>query len=103
MSDVISIRPTEEIEKRLDKLSELEHIERPALIKKLILKGAQEELKEQALGLFRDRKVSIGKAAEIAGVSVYEMLGLIKQKGLHLHIEKEDIEEDFLASTKKKS
>ena len=103
MSDVISIRPTEEIERRLDKLSELEHIERTALVKKLILKGAQEELKEQALGLFRDRKVSIGKAAEIAGISVYEMLGLIKQKGLALHITKEDIEEDFLAATKKKS
>ena len=98
MPGVISIRPTKEIEKRLKKIERLEHMEKSALVRKLLLKGAEEELKQQALELFREKKVSVGKAAEIAGLSVYEILNLIRQKGIYLHIEREEIEEDLKAA-----
>ena len=95
MQEVISIRPTEEIEEKIEKLAKLEHMEKSTLVRKLLLKGADEELKKQALEMFRENKVSAGRAAEIAGISIYEMLDLIKQKGFALHITKQDIEEDF--------
>ena len=55
----------------------------PAYIQKLI-----------ALELFREKKVSLGKASEIAGLSVWEMLALLKEKKIPLY-SVEDFEKDL--------
>lgn len=47
-----------------------------------------------------DKKVSLAKAAEIADISVREMMDLIKKKGISLHIGIEDIREDFEVAMK---
>jgi len=70
------------------------------LIRRILDTGINEELKKRALGLFRDKKVSLAKAAEIADISVREMMDLIKEKGISLHISIEDIREDFEAAMK---
>lgn len=98
MQKPLSIRPTGEIEKKLEKLIKIEKMEKSALIRKILNIGIDEELKKCAFQLFKDRKVSLAKAAEIAGVSVREMMDLIKEEGLSLHITAEDIQEDFEAA-----
>ena len=100
MQKIISIRPTEEIERKLKRLIGIEKTERSALIRKILDIGIEEELKKHALELFRDKKVSLAKAAEIADISVREMMDLIKEKGISLHISIEDIREDFEAAMK---
>lgn len=70
------------------------------MIRRILDTGINEELKKRALGLFRDKKVSLAKAAEIADISVREMMDLIKEKGISLHISIEDIREDFEAAMK---
>lgn len=101
MQKIRSIRPTEEIERKLERLIGIEKTERSALIRRILDIGIEEELKKHALELFRDKKVSLAKAAEIADVSVREMMDLIKEKGISLHITTEEIEEDFEAAMKK--
>ena len=101
MQKIISIRPTEEIERKLERLIGIEKTERSALIRRILDIGIAEDLKKHALELFRDKKVSLAKAAEIADVSVREMMDLIKEKGISLHITTEEIEEDFEAAMKK--
>ncbi len=101
MQKIISIRPTEEIERKLERLIGIEKMERSALIRRILDIGIAEDLKKHALELFRDKKVSLAKAAEIADVSVREMMDLIKEKGISLHITTEEIEEDFEAAMKK--
>ncbi len=98
MQKIISIRPTEEIERKLERLIGIEKMERSALIRRILDIGIDEELKKHALELFRDKKVSLAKAAEIADISVREMMDLIKEKGISLHITIEDIREDFEAA-----
>jgi predicted HTH domain antitoxin len=98
MQKIISIRPTEEIERKLERLIGIEKMERSALIRRILDIGMEEELKKHALELFRDKKVSLAKAAEIADISVREMMDLIKEKGISLHISIEDIREDFEAA-----
>ncbi|KAF5434475.1 putative antitoxin, contains HTH domain [Candidatus Methanophagaceae archaeon] len=98
MQKVISIRPTEELERKLEKLLGIEKAKRSALIRRILDIGIAEELKKNALELFRDKKVSLAKAAEIADVSVREMMDLIKERGIALHITTEDIREDFEAA-----
>ena len=101
MQKIISIRPTEEIERKLERLIGIEKMERSALIRRILDIGIEEDLKKHALELFRDKKVSLAKAAEIADISVREMMDLIKEKGISLHITIEDVREDFEAAMKK--
>ncbi len=96
----ISIRLTEEIERKLEKLMNLEKTEKSTLMRRILTTGIDEELKKCALELFRDKKVSLAKAAEIADISLREMMDLIKEEGLSLHITVEDIREDFEAAMK---
>ncbi len=98
MQKIISVRPTEEIERKLGRLIGIEKTEKSALIRRILDIGIDEELKKHALELFRDKKVSLAKAAEIADISVREMMDLIKEKSISLHISIEDIREDFEAA-----
>ena len=76
----------------------IEKTERSTLIMRVLTTGIDEELKKLALALFRDRKISLAKAAEIADVSVRELMDLVKEKDIPLHISAEDIREDFEAA-----
>ena len=98
MHKPLSIKPTEEMEKKLEKLLDIEKIEKPALIGKILNKGLDEELKKCAFELFQNKKISLAKAAEIAGISIREMTDLVKEKEGSLRITVEDILEDFEAA-----
>jgi predicted HTH domain antitoxin len=100
MQKPLSIRPTKEIEKKLEKLIKIEKMDKPALIRKVLNTGLNEELKKCAIELFREKKVSLAKAAEIADISVIEMIDFIRKEGVSLHITAEDIEEDYEAAMK---
>ena len=78
----------------------IEKTERSTLITRILVTGIDEELKKQALALFMDKKISLAKAAEIADISVRELMDLVKEKDIPLHITAEDIREDFEAATK---
>jgi len=75
-------------------------VEKSALIRKILTTGIDEELKKCVLALFKDNKVSLARAAEIAHVSIREMMDVIREKGIPLHITAEDIQEDFDAAMK---
>lgn len=47
-----------------------------------------------AIELFREELISIGKAAEIAGISRHEMLDILASKKIPLHYSAEDLEKD---------
>jgi predicted HTH domain antitoxin len=100
MQKPLSIRPTREIEEKLEKLIKIEKIEKSALIRKILNMGIDEDLKKCAIELFRNKKVSLAKAAEIADISVREMIDLIREEGVSLHITAEDIKEDYEAVMK---
>ncbi|NJE62100.1 UPF0175 family protein [Thermococcus sp. 21S7] len=48
-----------------------------------------------ALELYREGIVSLGKAAEIAGVSRWEMMEILTSKGIPLQYNEEDLKEDI--------
>ena len=47
-----------------------------------------------------NKKISLSKSAEIADISVRELMDLVKEKDIPLHITVEDIREDFEAAMK---
>jgi predicted HTH domain antitoxin len=50
---------------------------------------------EQALALLREGKITRAKAAELAGVSIYEIIELAAKQGIPISYDKEDLEQDL--------
>jgi predicted HTH domain antitoxin len=58
-----------ELPKEFPLLCKIDEDDIPVYVRKLI-----------ALELFREKKVSLGKASEIAGLSVWEMMSFLREK-----------------------
>ena len=96
---VISVRPTPELERKIKKLMEFEKADKSSIVRRAIERGVNEELKKLALTLYIERKVSLAKAAEIAEISIRDMLELIKEKGISLNLTVDDLRKDFEGAT----
>ena len=75
----INIRVSEEIASELDTLAVQENLSRPELVRQILLEGIERRKQALALRLYREGKVSKSRAAQIAGVSLWEMMELIDQ------------------------
>ncbi len=60
---------------------------------KLILRSNQTLRKELALNLYLNEKVSLSKAAEIAGITTVEIKEVLAERGYRRIVESEPIEE----------
>lgn len=78
----INIRVPEEVASELDTLAEHEHLSRAELTRQILLEGMGHRKRMLALRLYREGKVSKSRAAEIAGISLWEMIDLIDQAAL---------------------
>ncbi len=74
MKEVISTRLKKEEIDELNKISEKEHIDRSALVRKFLLRQVQEYRMRDMAERYRKGLVSLAKAATVAGVSIYEMM-----------------------------
>ena len=92
---VISVRHTSDIERKIKKLMEFEGADKSSIIRRALERGLNEELKKLALNLYLERKISLAKAAEIAEVSIRDMVELIKERGISLNLTVEDLRKDF--------
>ena len=48
-----------------------------------------------AIELYRERKISLGKASEIAGISKEEMMKVLSRKGIPISYDIDDLTEDI--------
>jgi predicted HTH domain antitoxin len=87
----------------IDELAEDFHIGRSALLARIIEDGVHAELVKRSVRLYADGKVSMWKAAMLAGVSFYEMMDEIKRQGVPLQYGVEDFEADVKTLRKLKS
>jgi hypothetical protein len=91
----ISGRITKDQFKILDKIAELERVDRSTALRKIIDIGSMEYFRKKAAEMYRRGEISIGKAAEIAGVSLWEMYDILDREGITLKIDRKAIEERF--------
>jgi len=83
----------------LDKISKEEKIDRSAALRKVLDIGIQEYLKRKAVEDYRRGRISIGKAAEDAGVSIAEFYKILNDEGVPIRVDiaavKDALKEDF--------
>ncbi|MCD6456456.1 MAG: UPF0175 family protein [Methanophagales archaeon] len=78
----VSVRIPRELDEDIKWVMHAEGIDSSSVIRKIIDLGIKEWKRERALELLRRGNVTIMKAASLAGVSIYEMLKLVKERDI---------------------
>ncbi|TKJ20294.1 MAG: hypothetical protein CEE43_13195 [Promethearchaeota archaeon Loki_b32] len=84
MGNKISIILLDDLKEEIDKLKEIYKEEQSSYIRKLLWKSVAQEKLDYALNQFIDDKTSLGKSAEIAGISIWEMLDELHKRNITL-------------------
>ena len=79
MTVQVNLRVPPEVADDLDWLAAEEHLSRVDLARQILLEGVGRRKQTLALQLYQEGKVSQSRAAEMAGVSLWEMMDLIDQ------------------------
>lgn len=84
MGDKISIILPDDLKEEIDKLKELYNEDQSSYIRKLLWKSVAQEKLEYALKQYIEDKISLGKASEFAGISIWEMLDELHKRNITL-------------------
>jgi predicted HTH domain antitoxin len=95
---IITTRVPEELAKEVERIAQAEALDKSTTIKRLLIKAVEAWKMDHALKLYQEGKISIGKAAETSGVSLWEILDTILKRKIPLQITREDLEEDLKAA-----
>ena len=87
----ISARIDRELAKEIEKITKEKGTDRSAVIRELLYIGLKEYKLKNALELVRERKVTVWKAAEIAGLTYREMLEKLKEHNVPFPITAEEL------------
>lgn len=91
----ISVTIPEDLLKESEELAEERMEDRSTMIRQLIAEGLKEEKKKKAVEMYLEKKVSLEKAAEIADISIWKMLDLLKDKKVPLGYDRRDAEKEI--------
>jgi|SRR3989338_35299 len=80
MTDLISVRLGKELENELAKVEKKWQADRSEIIRRLLYKAIQDWKIENALERLSAHKITLGKAAEEAGISRWEMMDIVKER-----------------------
>ena len=103
MTKILTTRAPDALAREIEAMAREEHLDRSALIRRLLAEALQDKRKRKSLELYREGKVSMGKAASIAKVTIWEMLELVREKGLHIDYGSEELFEDLEPLRRKSS
>lgn len=94
MESKITTRVNDEIRQELDRIAESEKLDRSTVVRRLLERAIKDHKLEKALERYRNREISIGKAAEEAEVSLRKILSEAGRRGIHFDYTKESLKED---------
>ena len=86
----MNLRLDEELIRECEELAENENLDRSALIKKILIEGIQQERFNFAIKKYALQEISFERAAEIAKISIHELLAKITHLGISSNLTTED-------------
>jgi predicted HTH domain antitoxin len=95
MAQTVSVRLPAESLREVDRLAERCKTDRSEALRRLIERGLSEAGIDDAIDRLRKGKISGGRAAEMAGVTLYEMLDLVRRHHVPSGYGPEDLERDL--------
>jgi len=92
--ETVSTRLPQEMLKDIERLAERERVDRSEMIKRLLDPALQQRKVEDALEAYRDGKATLWRVAELAGVSLREMMELARVKQIPVPYTLDDLRRD---------
>ena len=101
VSKPLGARVPEEIEQHLAEFMKLEGVDKSTAVRKILERGILEWRKERALELLSRGKITFARAAELAGISLWEMSELVRERRVEwVHLTPQEIEREFKLAKK---
>ncbi len=91
----ISIRLPEQYLRELEEACEMEVLDKGTMLRKLIGEALREYRIKKAFDLYSDGKISLWKAARMAGLTYRGALEEIKKRNIPFRYEKDDLASDI--------
>ena len=76
-------------------IAEIEKLYKSSVIRRLLNKVIPEWKLDHALKSYQDKKISIGKAAELSSISILEFMEKLSQHKISINYDLEDLENDL--------
>ena len=94
-SAVISARLSRERIKVVEEMAREEKVDKSTILDKALEHYANEWKLQKAIELYRTGSVTLSRAAEIAGISIWELIDVLANRRVLLQYDVEDLEEDL--------
>jgi|SRR3989338_4959660 len=91
----MSLTVPKELLEKSDKIAKEKLEDRSTVIRELLSLGIKQYMMDEALKIYIDDKASLEKAAELADVSIWRFLDLLKDKRVPLRYDKESIQKEI--------
>jgi len=95
----VTIRVEEDMFRDIEELTTLEKSDRSTIARKLLARGLQDLKRERAVELYRSGKCTLWRAAQIAGISLREMIDIVKAEKIPVHVSVDDVDEAWRAAS----
>jgi len=91
----LNVRLAPELAEQIEEISQEEKLARTDVVRWLLSEGVERWKLERAIRLYREGQITKARAAEMVGVSLYDMHDLIRQRGIPLHYSLDEAREDM--------
>lgn len=95
MGKTFTTRLPDDMVKEIERIAEIEKLDKSSVIRRLLNKAIPEWKLEYALKLYQNGEISIGKAAELSSISIWEFMEKLSQYKIPLNYSLEDLESDL--------
>jgi predicted HTH domain antitoxin len=89
------VKLKDNIYEKAKKVSKAYGIEVNTLISQALNKGLEVISEETVLELYRDRKITLQKAAEMLSLSIWDMIEKLKENDIHINYSRDELAEDL--------
>ena len=97
MAEGVIARVPKEIKQEIEFFAKHEHTDKSNIIRKLLAIGVNQKRLEYALLEYSRRRISMGKAAEIAKIPLSDFMEEAAKHNIPINYSKEDLKRDFKA------
>ena len=95
MTATVTTRVEEKVLAEIDQLSKENQMDRASFLRNLIVEGLAMEKEKKVLKMYKNRKISLAKAAEMLGIDLWHAIDIIKREKMHLDYSEEELKEDL--------
>lgn len=89
----MAARVSKEMSDLITEISAEEKVDRSTVVRRLLDMGVRDWRTQTALERYRQGSITLLKAAEVAGVSIYEMIGILEERRIPYRYDISDLEE----------